>query len=768
MKPTILFISLILTVSYLSPLTAAEKHLPGGCLQVPGEEGRTLPLLHTDVKAQIDGILAHTTLKQQFRNDTSNTLELTYIFPMPHRAAIGSYQFTIGERTIVGTIQTREKARQIYNQAREQGKTAALLEQQRPNVFTQSLTNVPAGAIIEVEISYDEVVRTEDGQMEWVFPMVVGPRFMPEDASSAGFKNPVYDTRNKNTISLQVELANKQLGSVSSASHPVLIAREASKVTVLLDKDQAIPNKDFALYFSYVNEQPDLIFANHYEGQNKEGNAFLLTLLPPNPQSLEGQVLPREFFFIIDVSGSMDGQPLNQAIATAKACMGSLRPEDTFQIMTFAGSTSFFKPEPVHPTVSHLKEAMSFLNSRRSGGGTYMMQAIEKALGAPKDPERYRMAVMFTDGYIGNEREIIAGIKKLKDHSRLFAFGIGSSVNHYLLEAMGRAGNGFTEIVSLNTDLNQIAKKWENRLRSPVLTDISIEFKGVDVKDVFPTQIADLFAGEPILISGRFAKRGSLNVTLKGKQGVETIKVQTECRLKQMTHDAVPRIWAREQIRDLNFMLTNPNMGDEKAGIEQKIRELGLNYRLLTAYTSFVAVDSESQVETEGRVHSDVAVPLPEGVSQNMIGLNQSYKACRMDSRKSDGLIMSLEAEEPLGEVSSLSPAVKPFEKSDVHKRLKPNGISADKSKKIQVQKLLYETGKREPVGLALLILEPKTVKTLTLVNTQTGKKLTLKLSSLKQQNDRIYHLLFKEINGLSAGTWTLKLPGGSEYQFTI
>jgi len=768
MKQSILFFIVALTAISLGNPTELEKRMPGGCIQVPGEEGRTLPLLHTDVQAKINGVLAQTVIKQQFRNDTSNTLDLTYIFPMPHRAAVGAYQFTIGDRIITGTIQTREKAREIYNQAREQGKTAALLEQQRPNIFTQSLTNIPAGALIEVEITYDEVILTEDGQMEWVFPMVVGPRFMPENADASQgqptLQNPEYqvpEKRSGNTISLHVQIENNGLlGAVGSTTHSISVNRNRATTSVDLDKEKEIPNKDFILRFSYLNNTPDLSFSNHFEGKNSDSNTFLLTLLPPNPKHLAGQILPREFFFIIDVSGSMYGQPLDQAIATAKACMNSLRPDDTFQIMTFAGSTAFFKPKPVHPTKNNLSEAMAFLNSRQGGGGTYMMQAIKKALGAPKDPERYRMAVMFTDGYIGNEKEIIAGIRKLKDSSRLFAFGIGSSVNRYLLESMGRAGNGFTEIVSIQTDLNQISQKWENRLRSPVLTDLTVEFSGAEVSDMLPSYLPDLFAGEPVLISGHYKGSGDLKVTLRGRQGRKDFKVTGSYALKNKQNETIPRIWAREKIRDLNFSLTLPNVSNEVKHIENQIQNLGLTYRLMTAYTSFVAVDNSSNVSTDGRVHSNVQVPLPEGVSPKYIGMGQTrVRATKMvgsprPKKGSSGMFFESVREE--SEADS-APAT-----------LLDEEIVLEKKDKAKVKRLLYKTGQSDPIGLILTLDDMTQISKLKLKNNLSGKTLTLKESDLKKVSNGSYHLLFKNIPALTPGTWTLYLPDGKTFQFTL
>ena len=777
----ILFTMFLLTSFLLQAQeeTFGQKGMPGGCIQIPGEEGRTLPLLHTGVKTSIDGILAQTVLNQTFKNDTSNTLELTYIFPMPHRAAIGHYQFTIGKRTIEGTIQTKEKAREIYEQARAEGKTAALLEQQRPNIFTQDLTNIPAGASIEVQITYDEIIFTEDGQMEWVLPMVVGPRFMPENAKATPQANPVYqspESRDSNTISLQVDMKDAgQLGTISSGSHAILVQR-GNTTTITLDKDKTIPNKDFILKFSYLNAAPDLTISSFFDGNGSPNNTFLITLLPPSPKTISSQILPREFFFILDVSGSMYGQPMDKAIATMKACMTSLRQDDTFQILTFAGSTAFFKTEPVHPTRQNLTEAMEFLNSRQSGGGTYMMQAIQQALGAPKDPERYRMAVMFTDGYIGNESEIISGIKKLKDSSRMFTFGIGSSVNRYLIESMGRAGNGFSEIVPLNADLNQTASRWENRLRSPVLSNLKLNISGVDVSELLPLEIPDLFAGEPVLISGHFSQKGTMKISLTGQKGGENFELNKSMKIEASSNPVVPKIWAREKIRDLDFALTDTSRSGQFKEFENEITQLGLNYRLMTAYTSFVAVDSQSNVSTQGRIHSNVEVPLPEGVSGKFLGGNAPARTSLMTKpmspaykeKKNDGAVRS--EPQPLEEVrsgdiaeSTTAPA------DDETDKDQPKSESGTASGEIHATcRLLYKTGQIKAIGLILEMATLDNVKLMNLKDIDGKHEIELKPSMLKSVEPGIYHLLFDTLKDLKPGTWILDLGDGSTFQFTI
>jgi Ca-activated chloride channel family protein len=779
MKYSAFYLILTLTAFAQHP----QKGFPGGCLQVPGEEGRMLPLLHTDIQAHIDGVLAQTILNQTFKNDTSNTLELTYIFPMPHRAAVGHYQFTIGHRVIEGRIQTKEKARQLYEQARAEGKTAALLEQQRPNIFTQNLTNIPAGASIRVEITYDEIIHTEDGAMQWVLPMVVGPRFMPENAKADSQTNPVYSVpteRASNTLSLEVHMADHGiLGHIASNSHSIQVIR-GEETTIRLENTKSIPNSDFILDFSYTNPLPELSFSSYFDSKNSKNNTFLLTLLPPSPRSLKSQILPREFFFILDVSGSMYGQPLDKAIATVKACMASLRPEDTFQIMTFAGSTSFFRSTPVHPSSTNIRAATQFLNSRQSGGGTYMMQAIKKSLGAPKDPERYRMAVMFTDGYIGNEHEIIEGIRRLKDSSRFFAFGIGSSVNRYLLEGMGRAGNGFSEIVPLNADLTQTAAQWENRLRSPVLTDLQVSINGVKTSDLLPLQLPDLFAGEPVLLTGHYQKKGEVQIKLTGKQGGRTFEMNRTVHLGQNTNPVLPKIWAREKIRDLNFALTGPNSAKERDMIVKSITKLGLNYRLMTQYTSFVAIDSLSSVPTQNRIHSDVSTPLPQGVLPNFT----TRSNCPPPTVQSRGMFKNYSKKR---KVVSFNAPSRPLEEAlqivsekeendSIMDKTRTAGSADEEGSKGSLPtksatitcELHFQPGSSRADGVLLHLNNAKDAVGMKLVSLDRKTSIIIKKSMIKMISEGNYILQFSKITALGKGTWFLYLTPDQTYQFTI
>jgi len=775
-RSTISFCILALLTAGLSPSIAQEgehlKRFPGGCIQVPGEEGRILPLLHTAAQTRINGLIAQTTLEQSFKNDSSNTLELTYVFPMPHRAAVGHYQFTIGERTIVGTIQTRKKAREMYEQARQEGKTAALLEQQRPNMFTQNLTNVPAGATIDVQIRYDEVVTSRDGQMEWVLPMVVGPRFMPETTSSSPITNPQYawpNSRPTNTISLNIELApGEDIAQVTSSSHGIQVLR-GQTIQIQLDTSKTIPNKDFILNYQFNNKTPNLIASKYIDPNDPSKGNFILTLLPPNPNQIDHQIMPREFFFILDVSGSMYGQPMDQAIATLKACMGSLRPEDTFQIMTFAGSTAFFKPEPVHPTAQNLGEAMDFLNSRQSGGGTYMLKAIQQALTAKPDPERYRMAVMFTDGYIGNESEIIAAIEKLKSSSRMFGFGIGSSVNRFLLEGIGRAGNGFSEIVTLNADLVQTAKRWENRLRSPILTNLELSVQSGEAFDLQPKQLPDLFAGDPVLISGHFNPSKDLTLALKGKRGMEKVHLTESVTSKTPQNPVIPKIWARERIRDLNFDLMNPKKQGLAKEIESEITKLGLNYRLMTEFTSFIAVDSQSNVSTEGRVNTAVETPLPEGVSPRMLGLSR-YK------RK--GMSHSISSPAPMPERREMV-VHDGLKDQAIHKLEEPMALveaeeleqddevdrTSEKSWKCE---LIFAPGKSKPEGLAISLTSKDDISGMTLVNVDGSIRIQLKPKHVAKTNNGSYKIVFTRLKDLGPGSWILNLGNGQTFEFNL
>ena len=592
------------------------------------------PLKHTDVKADVTGFLARVTVTQEFVNTAPDKIEAVYVFPLPHLAAVDTMDMYVGERHVKGLIKRREEARAIYEAARDAGKMAALLDQERPNIFTQHVANIRGGDKVRIVISYVERLKYEDGNYEWVFPMVVGPRYIPGTPIGKAGNGWAYDTnqvpdaskitpvvakpgtRAGHDISLAVSIdTGVPLQSLNSKSHEVFTERPAANRALVRLKDQAtIPNKDFVLKYDVSGGKIEDAILMH---RAERGGFFTLILQPPDKTNVE-DITPKELVFVLDTSGSMSGFPIEKAKETMKLALEGLNPRDTFNLITFAGDTHVLFPQPVPATRENLRQAQEFLASRRGGGGTEMMKAIITALAPSSSQSGIRVVCFMTDGYVGNEEEIIREVKKYSN-ARVFSFGIGSSVNRFLLDKMAEAGRGEVEYVALNEDGSAAARRFHERVRNPLLTDIKIDWGGLPVTDVIPSRIPDVFSAKPIVVTGRYSGPAKGSIKLQGTYAGRTItrQIAVDMPASEPKHDVLATLWARTRIDSL---MLEPNSREE-------ITQLGLQYRLMTQFTSFVAV--EETIVTDGgkprRV--DVPVEMPEGVSYEGVFGTEEAKA---------------------------------------------------------------------------------------------------------------------------------------------
>ncbi|MEP6900425.1 MAG: VIT domain-containing protein [Actinomycetota bacterium] len=591
-----------------------------GELEAVNKDGKSLgacPLKHTDVKAEISGFLSRVKVTQEFENNFPEKIEAVYVFPLPNNAAVDDMTMRIGERTIRGQVRKREEAKEIYEAAKSNGQIASLLDQERTNIFTQAVANILPGEKVTIEISYVETLKYEDGQYEFVFPMTVGPRYNPSSVSpneAQKISPPVAVERAGHDISIEVNLdAGVSIEKVESKSHQIeSLMLSANSYNVKLKDEKTIPNKDFILRYDVAGKKIEDAILTH---RSDKGGYFTLILQPPDAPRVQ-DVTPKEIVFVIDTSGSMEGFPLDKAKESMKMALDGLNPQDTFNLITFAGDTSILFEKPVSATPENLKKAQEFLAGRRGGGGTEMMTAIRAALDPSDAQDHIRVVCFMTDGYVGNEAEILAEIQK-HPNARIFSFGIGSSVNRMLLDKMAEEGRGEVEYVALTDDGSAAARRFHERVRSPLLTDISLDFGDLQVADIYPKRINDLFSAKPVVIHGRFTKAGSGTIKLKGKSfGRETVReITVNFPENEPDHDVLATLWARTRIDDL----TSQDYQNNKPEIKDQITNLGLEYHLLTQFTSFVAV--EERVVTDGGQPRKIEVPveLPEGVSREGI-----------------------------------------------------------------------------------------------------------------------------------------------------
>jgi Ca-activated chloride channel family protein len=612
-----------------------------GILQVSRPNGAALgvaPLKHTDVKADISGFLARVTVRQEFENPFGEKIEAVYIFPLSQNAAVDDMTMQVGARAAIkGKILRREEAQQVYETAKNAGQVASLLDQERPNIFTQSVANILPGEKVVITISYVETLKYEEGTYTFAFPMVVGPRYIP--GQPAGQQNPggrLPDTnqapdasritppvapagmRAGHDISLSVNLdSGVPLDGMNCKSHAIDTNQlDASRAVVKLKNENEIPNKDFVLKYDVAGRKTTDALLTH---RDERGGFFTFILQPPDRVEAK-DVNPKEIVFVVDTSGSMSGFPLDKAKESMKLALDNLYPGDTFNLITFAGDTHILFDKPAPATKENLAKAQAFLESRQGGGGTEMMRAIKAALDPSDAQDHVRIVCFMTDGYVGNEGEIISEIQK-HPKARVFSFGIGSSVNRFLLDKMAEEGRGEVEYVSLQDDGSAAAKRFHERIRNPLLTDVALEWNGLEVADVYPKRLPDLFSAKPVVIYGRYTKAGAGTIRMKGMMAGREVTREIPVTLPEVKpeHDTLATLWARARVDDLTAQdYAGVQNGAAKPEIKETITQLGLEYRLLTQFTSFVAV--EEIVVTDGGTPRRVDVPVeaPEGVNREL------------------------------------------------------------------------------------------------------------------------------------------------------
>lgn len=599
---------------------------PGtGCLiAIVDDEEVPVPLEHTDVQARITGYIASVEVLQRFSNPFEETIEAEYVFPLPHDAAVNDFLMVVGERRIRGIIREKEEAREIYEEARQRGHVASLLEQERPNVFRQKVANIEPARAIDVELHYFNALPYVDDHFEFAFPLVVGPRFNPpgstdpivpvrrgnQPAHSGGTSVFHLDPaeRSGHDVSITVELdAGVTLEDLESANHAVDVERRSQReARIELAAFDRIPNKDFVLRYRVASESVKSEVLVHRDGD--EGYFSMMLVPPAELEDLERA--PVEFVFVLDCSGSMRGWPMDQAKDAMKRALRQLRPGDSFQIIRFSEHASALGAGPLDATEENVRRGLDYVERLHGSGGTMMIEGIRAALGFRSDPSRLRVVSFMTDGYIGNEAEIFGAIAEQLGDARIFSFGVGKSVNRHLLEGMARIGRGAVAYIGQGDDLEAI-DGFYRRVRHPALVDVEIDWAGMGVTEVFPRRLPDLFVGRPVLIHGRFDGQGEQRVRVHGRAGGRDVHLDLRVDLdERRERPALPLLWARSQIQHISDRLDRRADADLRSfGLE-----LALDYNLMSRWTSFVAVDASTIVDEPGQRTETVPVPVPEGV----------------------------------------------------------------------------------------------------------------------------------------------------------
>lgn len=610
--------------------TPGTGSLVGLTTTADGAESRLpMPLEHTDVNGAISGPVTSVTVRQRFQNPYDGKIEAVYVFPLPSDAAVSDFVMTVGERRIRGIIRERQEAEQAYAAARQQGYVAALLTEERPNVFTQKVANIEPGKTIDVEIVYYGTVGYDDGWHEWVFPMVVGPRFNPpgftkgigavasaNTATSAQPTNVHYlapNERSGHEIDLRVTIdAGTTVHDVVSTSHRIDVTRpDSSHAEVRLASSDRVPNRDFVLRWKVAGEAPVTALAS---SRDADGGHFVLAIYPPANVDA-GAPTPLELVFVVDRSGSMNGVPINQAKSAVRTALGMLRPDDTFQLIEFSNDASSLGSAPLAVNEQNLIEARRWLDNLGSGGGTMMTTGIKRALDFAHDPERLRYVVFLTDGYIGNESEIFGDVHRRLGASRVFSFGVGSSVNRHLLEGMARMGNGAMAVLLDRDDASATMRAFMERVRRPIMHDLRIDWQGVAVTEVFPARLSDLHAGRPVFVVGRTSTTGARPIAIEGRVGTQPVRVAETLSFSSVpTNPGLAKVWAKSQITELSWAAVGAGSPEGAGAISNEILAIALRNGILSPYTAFIAVDSSRATEGSGGTTVNQAVSVPQGV----------------------------------------------------------------------------------------------------------------------------------------------------------
>ncbi|MDP1947850.1 MAG: marine proteobacterial sortase target protein [Nitrospirota bacterium] len=608
-----------------------------------GQAGRFIPAptLKTDVQIIVTGVIARAVVTQEFTNPGKDWAEGIYVFPLPETAAVDHLRMKVGERLIEGQIKERGEAKKVYEQAKQEGKRASLVEQERSNIFTTSIANIAPRDIITIEIEYQETVRFDQGAFSLRFPMVVGPRYIPgtavlvEDQPQAGqgmaldtdrvpdasrvtppFEQPAYGSINP--VSLSVDLApGFPLGKLESASHPILIIPESDGRRHISLRHDAVPaDRDFQLTWQPAPGQNPTVtlFTQQQQGATY---AFMM-VMPPATVGKEPVGLPRETIFIIDTSGSMSGTSIEQARAALLMALPRLTARDTFNVIEFNSIVHalFAAPQPV--TTATMRKAMKFVDRLAANGGTEMLPALTQALKAPADAQRIQQVIFLTDGQVGNETELFELIRQRLGPRRLFTVGIGSAPNSHFMRKASEFGRGtFTHI----GNVNEVKEKMDalfRKLEHPVLTEIRLEGTGLDSAELFPSRIPDLYDGEPIVVA---IKHQSLpdEVTIQGKEGSTPWKV-TLSLTQSPSRDGLSVYWARQKIAAL---MDHERSGQDDATLRQAVLDVALPHHLVSQYSSLVAVDvTPVRPLDKSLIGHTMKTNLPDGQdSHAMLGL---------------------------------------------------------------------------------------------------------------------------------------------------
>ena len=590
-----------------------------------------IPQIETDVSIDIQGMVSSTIMEQTFINNSDKPIEAMYVFPINHHAAIHDMYFIIDNRIVRSQIEEKKEAKKQYNQAKKDGKRASLLKQERPNMFTQSIANIMPNDTIIVRIKYVEELTYENQEFELRLPLAITPRYTmggtePNlDIKTGNLKKistSVEDAKNINPsfidprihsargVAININLDAGLVIADVSASHKIIKQRiNDKKMKIKLSNDRIIPDQDFI--FKYKIEERDEPQITTFVSEKDGEDYYMIMAIPPDPKKNKSQI-PKEMTFVLDVSGSMNGNNIKYAKMSILEALDKLEPQDYFNIIAFDDNSYHFKYNPILATEENILQGMDFVNNLQGGGGTQALPALAWALDEQHNPDFMKMIVFISDGALGYENEVFKLLDSGLRDARIFSINIGYSPNSFLLEKIAKMSRGSNIYIKNNNDIISQVGKLIDKINNPIISDIKIKLD--DSADLYPNPINDLYHNEPILVFGKsddLKNKITIEGTTSRGKYKETFRIKKR-KLKE--HKSVPILWARKKIESLmdDYRLKYSKTSQEKEDLKNEIIQISKKYNVLSKFTSFIAIEDVISNNTGELLSGNVPVELPK------------------------------------------------------------------------------------------------------------------------------------------------------------
>ena len=639
-----LVLGAIIAYGDISGSDSEEKMMPGAMF---ARNKKTklkmfLPLKKTDVKLWVSAGMVHAEVSQVFKNTSQVPLEAIYVFPLPAKCTVTDMVLKTDDRIIKSVVKEKAEAKKTYEKAKREGKKTALIEEERPNIFTTSVANFLPGETVEVRISYIEPIEYSKGTYEVNFPMVVGPRYIPfkievDDNGDVDMVSAVPDAEkitppllhpsidSGHRLTMNVEIEGIPLKEIISNTHSIKVEEEDAEdiktYHVTLREKETVPDSDFNLKLHLAeNDQPQMSYLNSV----KDDYTFsMINIFPPitaedKKVKNEENNTPREVIFLIDTSGSMSGESIGQAKAGLKKCMEMLREKDAFTIVRFSNEFSSFSPDLRKAKKETMDAAAGYIDGLTADGGTEMQQALKHVLELPAvNKENMQFIVFLTDGDVGNEESLIRLISNKLGKRRLFTFGIGSAPNEFLMRKMAEKGRAQSRFIHSHEDVGVVMSDFFKTLEAPVLTDISLTWLNKDGEKAegitaFPSPCPDVFNERPLQVFVNYPSKAISKMVITGKISGKEKKYDYDIKDQKQSYPAIEKLYAQSEINQLMYKMIMDSSDTED--LQKEVIEIAIKHQLVTKYTSRVAVEEKIEKKPDGSlVTVNVPVELPKG-----------------------------------------------------------------------------------------------------------------------------------------------------------